>query len=80
MPDDQEVPRLTLRGLTGAETQELAVLQALMRNGADMTAAQRRRWFELSHRHDLTRGAAPDDSHEPRCPDRVRAGRPPRVR
>ena len=41
--------------MTVAETQELAVLQALMRNGADMTEAQRRRWFELSHRYDLMR-------------------------
>jgi hypothetical protein len=54
MPDDHKAPRALLR-LTVAETQELAVLQALMRNGANMTEAQRRRWFELSHRHDLTR-------------------------
>jgi hypothetical protein len=65
MPDDHGVYRWTggppdgeraLRGLTVAEIQELAVLRGKMRNGADMTEAQRRRWFELSHRHDLVRG------------------------
>jgi hypothetical protein len=59
MPDDHEVPdtsRRPLRGLTVAEAQELAALRVKMRNGADMTEAQRRRWFELSHRHDLAYG------------------------
>jgi hypothetical protein len=59
MPDDHEVPdtsRRALRGLTVAETRELVALQAMMRNGADMAEVQRKRWFELSHRHDLTRG------------------------
>ena len=56
MPDDHDAPEKSraLRGLTLAEVQELALLRTLMRNGADMTEAQRRRWFELSHRHDLT--------------------------
>jgi hypothetical protein len=58
MPDDHDTPEMSraLRGLTLAEAQELAVLRMLMRNSADMTEAQRRRWFELSHRHDLMHG------------------------
>jgi hypothetical protein len=68
MPDDDQVHRWTaaaprslggaraLRGLTVAETQELAALRVMMRNGAYMTEAQCRRWFELSQRHDLMRG------------------------
>ena len=60
MPDEHDVPdtsRRPLRGLTTAEMQELATLRRITRNSADMTEAQRRRWFELSHRHDLTHGA-----------------------
>ena len=58
MPDDRDAPERSraLPGLTIAEAQELALLRTLMRNGADMTEEQRRRWFELSHRHDLMHG------------------------
>jgi hypothetical protein len=41
--------------LTVTETQELATLRVMMRSSTYMTEAQRRRWFELSHRHDLVR-------------------------
>ncbi len=65
MPDDHKSPRWTtntlsgarkLRGLTGTEIQEFAVLRVMMRSDAYMTEAQCRRWFELWQRHDLMHG------------------------
>jgi hypothetical protein len=65
MPDGAEAYRWTTpglsgartsRGLTGTEIQELDVLRAMMRRDVWMTEAERRRWFELSQRHDLMRG------------------------
>jgi hypothetical protein len=68
MPDDDEVHRWRTaaprsvggaraqRGLTVAETKELAALRVMMRSDAYMTEAQCRRWFELSQRHDPMQG------------------------